>query len=102
MKPGFLSNKTTHYLLDYGDSPTAFGVWQYQCRYIRHCPEAPFSLIVLRRYTEDRILLVVITESAPEPIGKAYNIIDVTTLDIILLLNRFGVPIFGTILVSTP
>ena len=95
MKPGILSNKPTHYLLDYGDSPTAFDLCQYQWRYIRHCHEATFCRIVLRRYTEDSILLVVTTESVPDPIGQAHNIIDVTTLDIILLLNGFDVPIFA-------
>ena len=43
------------------------------------------SLIVLRRYTEDSLRFVVPTESTFDRIGQTYKVIDVTTLDIILL-----------------
>ena len=56
------------------------------------------SLICLIRLR--RLDIVVPMENASDHIGHAYNIIDVTPLDIILLLNGFGPPIFGIILVS--
>ena len=59
-------------------------------------------LIELKRCTEDSFLFVIPTESASYHIGQEYNIIDVTTLDIILLLNGYGPPIFSIIVVSAP
>ena len=51
-------------------------------------------LIALRRYTDNNFL-VVRKENASDLIGQAYNIINVTTLDIILLLNGFGPRMFA-------
>ena len=57
-------------------------------------------LIALRRYTEDSILLLVPTENVSDHIGQAYSIVDVTTAEIILLLNGPGTLIFGIIPVN--
>ena len=47
-------------------------------------------LIALRRYTEDSFLLVVPTKNFSNHIVQGYNIIEVTTIDIILILNGRG------------
>ena len=56
------------------------------------CLKPLICLTALRRYTEDIFLLVIPAESASNHFGQAYNIIDFTTLDIILLFNVFGPP----------